>query len=321
MPQMMEHLLACVNKGLVSEPVYPVLPETFPLRIAVSAAKLTSECAPPSGGLGHRVGIGVSDTADSAGMIALMEAVERYSLQHSSRMPRKYHPQVTLGGAAEPITYERLALGVPEAKYPVSTRGAASGFDLQSASRRASYECYEHHVREQLMTCGGGTSLIGVEKIDALKEIASYLEARLRRLTLRGVIDNRGLAFVACVCSDMNGGRPTTGYAAGDELDWVSVKAAREAILQWRNMIELERNCISLEPLSKNDLEIVEGYRGAARLPEWLDADGEPWALQGRIESHDDPLAALHVVTGQRVRLFDLSAPETGICTVRVVLG
>ena len=318
---MMDHLLACVNKGLISKPVFPEIPVAFPLRIAVSAAKLTNDCAPPPDKLGHRVGIGVSDTADTAGMIAMMEAVERYSLQFQLSKPKVVSPQVTIGGEAEPIACERLLLGNPNSKELVTTRGAASGFDLQSASSRAAYECYEYYVRERLMSHGGGTRIISVETIDALSEIASFLESRLRRLVLRTVIDRRGLIFVACVCSDVDGGRPTTGYAAGNELDQVSVKAAREAILQWRNMIELERNCVSLEPLGRDDLDIVRAYRGAALLPEWLTAEGRSRDQQIGTENHDDPMEALSDVTGQRVRLFDLSEPETGIYTVRVLLG
>lgn len=318
---MMEPLLACVNRGLISKPVFPKLPENFPLRIAISAAKLTDGCAPPTGVLGHRVGIGIAGTVETAAIIAMAEAVERYSLQYSVDMPEIINPYRTLGGEAEQLARRDLVLGAPDAISQVTTRGAASGPDLRTATKHAAYECYEHFVRDQLSEAGGGASQIETGPIESLREIEIYLESRLRRINLLMHTDGPGLVFIACICSDMDGGRPTTGFAVGEELSQVSVKAVREAILQWRNMIELERNSISLDPLSVQDLEIIQAYRGATRLQKWLttgERSQEPNDLD-RVPV-EDPLEAIHTATGRRVRLFDMSDPETGICTVRVVL-
>jgi len=318
---MMEPLLDCVNSGLISKPVFPTLPEHFPLRIAISAAKLTDDCAPPPGGIGHRVGIGVSDTNESAALIAMMEATERYSLQYSTDSPEVFSPIRTLGGKAEPLGRDRIMLGSPATGYQVTTRGAASGPNLPFAVKHAAYECYEHYVRDHLSIAGGGAGIIEVSQIQALSQIAFYLTARLRRINLLMYPRQHGLVFIACICSDIDGGRPTTGFAAGEDLSQVAAKAAREAILQWRNMIELERNCISVEPLSDQDLEVVQIYRGVAPLQGWLRAV-ERMTVSNKTNAKplEDPLEAVHNATGRRVRLFDVSNHRTRIPTVRVVL-
>lgn len=270
----------------------------------------------------RRLGVGRANSAEHASFIALAEAAERYSLQFADDRPSTMTPIETVGGPADTIELSRLALGAPRVGPAVTSVGAAAGETLEDAAMRAILELLEHHHVERFE--GDRRHLPRVEpSLEAVGVHREWLDGQLRRLEFRARQFETGYWVVLSRCSDFDGGRPTTGSAAGLDPNLTVIAAAEEAIFHWRNMVALESNGVPVTPMTGPERRAFEQYRGAA-------SDGWPkrrastrqLADMHRFRADRKRLGqALARRSGTRLRLFDMTLPEVGVPVVKAHLG
>jgi ribosomal protein S12 methylthiotransferase accessory factor YcaO len=315
----MRHALdaACAS-GIISKAHLLPLPAALPFRAAVSSAALPNGCAAPPGPIPLRVGSGIGPTAEAAAFLAMTEAAERYALQYDPSRPQILDPFIVAGGAADPAPLAALTLGAPGGGE-ADSRGGAAGVSLADAAVRALYELLErHHVRED------GTLVVpfralAVDAVPALARHTAYLADQLRVLDIAVMVSPFGYSVARTLCCDADGGRPTMGSAAGAHVEGTVRRAAEEAILLWRNMVEMEARSAPVPPPGTHHGDLVRVYRGAAPIARGV--SGEPLSMLPAVPAPDAPLAQIvHATTGRRVRVFDLTAPTLDVAVARAVL-
>lgn len=311
------------RSGLVSLPVLSAVPEGFPFTVAICAVALPPGCMPPRNGTKRRLAVGRAASPEMASFVCLAEAAERYSLQFSDVRPTRVEPFEAVGGAAEPIGIDCICLGAPAAGRLVTSVGAAAGETLADAAVRAVLELLEHHHvrafeadRRHLPAADAGS----VGSLDAHRE---WLGDQLRRLDVRMRRFAPGYWVALCRCSDLDGGRPTLGSAAGTGREPTMTAAAEEALFHWRNMVALEANGVRVSAMTGAERGSFERYRGA--VPDrWRPSSVRVRAAVDRADAEPDLAAlmqALHRASGARLRLFDLTLPEVGVPVVKACLG
>lgn len=88
--------------------------------------------------------------------------------------------------------------------------------------------------------------------------------------------------------------------------------------LLWRNMIELERAGADVSGADGGTAAAIRVYRGADHLPR----SRQDLRVSACLPRRGLPCAeVIGAVTGRRVRLFDMSAPDLGVSVVRALLG
>lgn len=310
------------TSGLVSTPTLSAMPPGFPFSVAICAVSLPPGCAPPSNALKRRIAVGRARDPKHASFIALAEAAERYSLQFTDDRPSTVRPFETEGGSPDAINLSLLALGAPGGGQIITSIGAAAGETLEDAALRAVLELLEHHHLQRFES--DRRHLPRVEPSE--KDVGVYrdwLDGQLRRLEFRARQFEAGYWVVLSRCCDHDGGRPTTGSAAGVDPKLTLIAAAEEAIFHWRNMVALESNGVPISTMRGAERAAFERYRGAA-------SDGWP-TLRGRTRPLSQSLShatdrerlgqALCRSSGARLRLFDMTLPEVGVPVVKAHLG
>lgn len=315
----LQHAVRC---GFVSPPQPIPLPGDFPFRVATCAVELPEGCLPPPGPLTRRLAFGCAERAARAARLALLEGVERYSLQYRQDMPVALTPYAVAGGAAEAAPVATLALGVPGAAAPATSKGAAAGDDLEGAARRAVLELLEQHHAGDPPQPPPAFRCVVPASVAPLAALESWLEGRYRRLDLRvATCDDYFVAVAGC--SDLDGGRQTEGAAAGLNLFDALAHAAREAVFHWRAMVAFDFAGTAEETLCEDDRAALRRYRGAAGSSAWPEA--ARWAALDGDRSLATPagdlMRTLARASGQRVRLFDMTCPAIGLPVVRALLG
>ena len=316
----LEEAVAC---GFLSAPQAVDLPVGFPFYVATCAVDLPEGCLSPPGGLARRLGVGRGCSAAEAAYLALLEGVERFSLQYRSDMAVERWPLATAGGAAEPVPVAALALGAPGGSVPSTSRGAAAGADLEGAARRAVLELLEHQRCGWPLAPDAGFRRVDPAGIGRAAALAAWLEDRYRVLDLR-LARHGGRHFVALASSsDRDGGRRCEGAAAGLTLFDTLVHAAEEAVFHWRNMVALDYFGTSAAAMTPEDRAEVARYRGAAEQLSWPPM-AEPWRVDADLvleTTTSELMDELADASGQRVRLFDLTHPEIGVPVVKAFIG
>ena len=258
-------LKASVGSGFLSPPHPLGLPAALPFRAAVVTAALPAGCAAPEGPIPLRVGSGVGPDEDTAALLALAEAAERYALQYAPGRPTHLDPMWTAGGKPDAAMIQDLTLGAPE-RSGATSQGAAAGVRFEEAADRALLEVLEHqHVGENGQLSGDFVECNPGDFSEVLS-LQAFLEDQLRTLELAVHISPFGYIAVRALCRDRDGGRPTMGSAAGKDVGGTARRAAEEAILLWRNMIEIERHGRPLGALEGKQNQKIRVYRGAEQL-------------------------------------------------------
>ena len=308
-----------IQSGILSQPHTIPLPAGVPFRASVASVALPPGCTPPVGTLPLRIGSGIGPTQEVAEFLALTEAAERYALQYASDRPIQLDPVLTEGGAPASVPITELTIGAP-GRPDNTSKGAAAGVDLEDASQRALLEVLEHfHVAPEGGLVGRFTAL-DPKLISEVKPHLDYLDSQLRILELTILISPHGYCVVRALCRDFDGGRPTLGSAAGLLLGETIQRATEEALLIWRNMVEIEHRGLPTASVSGRQRRLFRIYRGANRLK--LDAPTKDPLESLEIPPGEMGLAqTLHAVTGQRVRVFDLAIPTLAVSVARVLLG
>lgn len=143
-----ERLQNAVRLGKLSRPQRVLEDLKCPVYSAICFVDLPQGTLPPPNGAPHRVALGHGRTHRDAGSLAMLEAVERYSIQHRSSLAARIFPFLARNGRAEEIATAELTLGVPGGPETTSI-GAAAGENREAAAIRAVLELLEHrHVAE-----------------------------------------------------------------------------------------------------------------------------------------------------------------------------
>lgn len=304
-------MTAAMSTGLFSKPHFPFLPTGFPMAIAISSIKLPEGCVAPHGA-SHRVAAGTGSTPETAAFRAMCEAVERYALQFQENRVGFVDPFMTVGGDPVPRMIEALCLGHPD--HETDSKGCATGESLADATDRAALEMVENLLAPDIALGPNDAIKVDPVIIPMLTPLANYLRNRLRYITLDVLTSSLGFCICRVVLADPDGGRPTFGRAAGLDIAEAALKALYEAVLSWRNMIELERNGV---PLNDPD-PLVAAYRGVTRV-----ARSDTTALLEMPElpaATMTPLEMLAKTVSRPAHVFDMSVPEIAMPVVRVVV-
>lgn len=303
--------------GHCSPPQALSTPPGFPFYIALCGVTTRKGAISPEHLLARRFATGRGATQAKADLRAVAEAAERYSIQHSDRLPKRMQPFVTVGGRAEAMATAALTLGAPGRSN--SSVGAAAGADLEDALRRAALEVLEHLHLTRLRSGADGLAALDPAGEPGIAPHVAWLAGQFRRLDIRARAFPPGYVVAVAACADLDGGRRTEGSAARPGRRRAVRAAVEEAIFHWRNMVEIERAGADPSGWPAEDLARIARYRGALPREDWPEAAGEVGDC-GRADL-EGLLAAVAVVSGQRVRAFDFTTPEVGVPVVKVVLG
>lgn len=316
---MMRRMLddACAA-GIISKPHPIKLPAALPFHAAVASVALPDGCTAPSGTIPLRAGSGIGPTAEVAGFLAMAEAAERYSLQYNPVRPPVLKPFLTVGGPAEDFPLVGLTLGAP-GHGDSDSRGGAAGFSLVDASARALYELLErHHVHKDGALVGPFHQLVP-DTIPCLSLHLDFLSDQLRILKVAVMVSPLGYIVARALCQDVNGGRSTMGSASAADFEEAVRRSTEEAVFTWRNMVEIEARGVQIPAPGTLQGDAVRMYRGAAPVSFF-----SPDACFSRAPVTpvaDAPLAeTVKMVTGRRVRMFDMTSPSLNIAVVRAIL-
>lgn len=293
-------------------------PPEFPFYIALCGVTTRNGSLPPQNLLSQRFAAGRGRTQEEANLLAVAEAAERYSIQFSDTLPACLSPFITIGGPADPVAACEITLGAPGRTN--SSVGAAAGPTLRGAVRRAALEMLEHLHLARLRGGQGELASVDPAGVPSIASHVDWLTRQFRGLEIRARAFAPGYVVAAAACADLDGARRTEGGAARRGLGSAVRAAVEEAMFHWRNMIELERSAPSLAAMAPDDRDRVARYRGALPRDSWGTAEvGGPGDV-GRADT-EGLLAAVAVLSGQRVRVFDMTAPEVGVPVVRIHLG
>ncbi len=312
-------LQGAIASKIFSKP-YPLpLPLGLPFCAAVCSVSLPAGCAPPNGSMPLRVGCGVSETIETAAFLALAEAAERHAIQYDPQRDASVKPILYAGGSADSIPFSELALGAPSGGL-VDSRGCAAGDSFSSAANRALYELLERHHVGPRGALRGSFFVLDTDAATFLEPHIAFLSSQLRELHIAVMVSPHGYSVSRVICRDLNESRCTIGSACGAKLEDTIRRAAEEAILLWRNLVEMEARSAPIPDASTNEGVLVHIYRGVARID--ASACVEKKETLPSVPALDSPIAQIvNSVTGSRVRVFNLTAPSVGVPVARAVLG
>jgi ribosomal protein S12 methylthiotransferase accessory factor YcaO len=273
-----------------------------------------------------RIGAGSALDADTARNLCLLEGIERYSLQFRTGDPE------SLASIAMPDVRRisrpigRLRLGHPslDSHAPIAdSRGCSVGAGLADAALRGLLELAEHDALEIWRARPDRFREVEPKGVtEALDQLLAWLDTNGFRLRVFEHRHGSGAIAYVAVCSDAAGKKPATGSAAGLDARSTAVHACVESVVAWLNFAEIEKNPSRIEVLSPEDRLAVESYRGAASGPEPLSREATLLPASTASAMQEEPgkaFARMVELWGIGIAVFDLSRPETGIVTARVV--
>lgn len=321
--------LAAIAAGsvgaLIGEPRVAALPSQCPASIFICPVRLPDGCLPP-GPMPCRIGAGSALDSGTARGLCLLEGIERYSLQFRAGDPESLASTAMPGTRDVSLPIEKLRLGHPSQRNggPITdSRGCSVGADLADAALRGLLELAEHDALGIWRSNPDRFHEVDPRGLtDALDGLLAWLEANGFRSRIFAHRHNSGATAYVGVCSGAAGDRPATGTAAGIDARRAAVHACVESVVAWFNLAEIEKNLSRIDDLPPEDRLDIEIYRGAVRMPnfssapEGLRSASTASTMQGR-----PSIAFRRLVEswGIEVAVFDLSRPETGIVTARVV--
>nr|AGD93222.1 hypothetical protein orf203 [uncultured bacterium] len=310
--------------GLIGEPRAVTLPPSCPVSIFVCPVRLPVGCLPP-GTMPGRIGAGSALDADTARNLCLLEGVERYSLQYRADDPPELTSAVMTGARQISRPIDTLRLGHPSQRTGgpvVDSRGCSVGANLPDAALRGLLELTEH---DALGIWRGSPERFyeidprGLEP--TLDGLLSWLGANGFRSRIFEHLHISGATAYVAVCSDADGGRPATGSAAGLDARRAAAHACVESVVAWFNLAAILKNPSRIDDLPPDDRLDVDIYRGTARGPP-LPPGAALQPANTAAAAEEQPETAFQRILngwGIEVAVFDLSRPETGIVTARVV--
>lgn len=310
--------------ALIGEPSAATLPAGCPVAIFVCPVGLPAGCVPP-GTMPCRIGAGSALDAVTARNLCLLEGIERYSLQHRAGDPEKLASVAMKGAGQLSLPVDRLRLGHPSQRAggpATDSRGCSVGTDLADAALRGLLELAEHDALGTWRSDPGRFHEIDPQGLDpALDTLLAWLAANGLRSRIFEHRHRSGAGAYVAICSDREGRRPATGSAAGLDARRAASHACVESVVAWFNLAAIEKNLSGIDSLPPEDRLDVEMYRGAIPGPE-LPSNIALRTASTSVAAKEQPGAAFRRTMeawGIRAAVFDLSRPETGMVTARVV--
>lgn len=239
-------------------------------------------------------------------------------MQYCSDLPATLDPFVTIGGEPEAAPLVELALGAPGRSN--SSVGAAAGENLEDAVSRAALETLEHLHLDRMRSGADVFAAVDPAAEPSIAAHLTWLSGQFRCIDIRVSSFSPGYCTAVAACCDLDGGRRTEGSAARTDRQEALRAATEEAIFHWRNMVELERAAPDLGAMADEDRERVARYRGALPRESWPAPGAEVGGNRGEADM-EGLLAAVAVVSGRRVRVFDFTVEEVGMPVVKIHLG
>lgn len=296
------------------------MPDRSPLKFAACGVSLPKGCEVVDSQMAHRISTGAGTNIAEASFKAGMEAIERFSIQYRHDAPKSFPTYYSSSAECHSLPSEAVLIGRPQNRFDVTTVGCAAGEDRDSAARRACLELIEHHCFAELLAGNLKLTSANTSNFGALNSLSAWLQNQLRRLDVN-LLQMSGTCYFAVVtCSDVDFGRLTLGHSASEDVDEVIFSAASEAILSWRNMVELERNGKGFAELLPEEQNLVSRYRGSApklNIPTVPSAD-EIRQFEPCIRSQMPKfLNEVEHILGRDLSLIDLTHPMVGIPVIR----
>ncbi len=316
--------VAAASIGIaVSRPSRVSLPAGCPVSAFMCVATLPAGCLSPPGPLPRRTGAGSALDTDTARDLCFLEGIERFSLQYRDGDPDEVLAADMPGCRAVSLPAWRLRLGHPaylEGAPLADSRGCAAGAALADAALRGLMELAEqdavdawHRGEVQFRPMGATVSdrpLFG---------LLAWVEEYGLRLRLLRHRHPSGAVVCIAICSDFSAERPAIGSAAGLAVAPVGLHACIEAVVAWFNLDSIERNGGVVDDTTPETRLAIETWRGVRPLPPIAGAGNEPVPAMPAPRDPEAAFAEAVAAWGIEAAVFDLSRPETGIVTARVV--
>ncbi len=309
---------------LIGNPSRVDLPGRSPLNVFVCPVRLPEGCQPPAS-MPCRVAAGAALDADAARNICLLEGIERYSLQFCDGDPP------TLASAAMPGTCEvsmaidnvRLGCsGQGDGPLLTDSRGCSVGADLADAAFRGLEELSEHESLALWKRHPEEFREVDPASLAALERLLGWLgdnDLGLRLFERRHV---SGTTTYIGICASNADGRAATGSASGLDAHDAAIHACLEGVVAWFNLAALAERSTELAELAPEDRDMVTAFLApAARSHHMRPRAGLPAVSAARpVDTHpQEAFGDMVRRWGGKVAVFDLSRPETGIVTARVM--
>lgn len=309
----------------IGAPAAVRLPDGCPVHLFACPVFLTPGCLPPPGPFEFRIGAGAALDRETARDLCLLEAIERFSLQHGDGDPDTMAAARLPGARDAVLAASLLRLGHPAQRTggPVAdSRGCSVGADLPDAALRGLLELIEHEALARWRSGEARYRRVDINELDRwLHPLRDWLDSARLRLRLIEHRHESGAWVYVAVCADASDLRPATGSAAGLEPGSAAVRACLEAVVAWLNIAEIERRGTAGTDLPDEARLDVAGFRGLEPLPS-LPEEPATGLAAGVETTTDDPAAAFEGLVRRwriDVAVFDLTRAETRLATARVV--
>jgi hypothetical protein len=183
-------------------------------------------------------------------------------------------------------------------------------------------ELLEHHHVGDPPWPDGSFRHVDPTPVPELAALVSWAEDLYRRLDLRLARYDDYFAALAGF-SDLDGGRRTTGAAAGLALYDTLIHAAQEAVFHWRNMVALDHAGTTASMLNEENRADFARYRGSPPPRAWPESQAaDPLDRDEILTTTSRALmGSLAEASGLRVRLFELTHPAIEVSVVKALTG
>jgi ribosomal protein S12 methylthiotransferase accessory factor YcaO len=299
------------------------LPDGCPIATFVCAATLPDGCLSPPGPLPRRIGAGSALDVATARDLCLLEGIERFSLQYRDGDPDQIEAVDMPGCRQASLPTWRLRLGHPaylEGRRLADSRGCAAGAGLADAALRGLLELAEHEAVEAWHRGEAPFSTMDAAALDeTLYALVAWLKEAGLRLRLLRHRHRSGAVVCVAICMDASGARPAIGSAADLAVGPAALHACLEAVVTRYNLVAIENKGRDLDETTPETRFAVEIWRGLRALPPNAEAADEPVPAVPAALDPETALAELLAAWGIEAAVFDLTRPETGITTVRMV--
>ncbi|MEM7442238.1 MAG: YcaO-like family protein [Pseudomonadota bacterium] len=321
--------------SLLSRPAPIDLPDELGLHAAAVAVSLPAGCQPPPGPIGYRLAAGWGETAEEAATKALLEGVERYSIQYQNNDPPVLSPVHAYGTESRFVPSTSLLLGhrdaaeVSDDAKLVTSVGSAAGVNVEDAGLRALLENFEYAARTAWLASKPDGIALAIDGSPILCQLRDALDKYGRRMALYAVMPARGVVAVMCINCGQDGSGAVVASASSTDLATACRHASVEAAMLWRNMMAMAKQGLVLDTISPTDRQHVVRYLQGWPSAAWpSDEDLRPlgvaaYDLNVPAKPLDTPPTLAEVAAAADVPclLFDLTRAEAGVPVARVMMA
>ena len=308
--------------GIISSPQMYAQPDDFPFHIAIAKIRPREGGSLPANTLKKRISTGFAWNLEEAKFLARCEGIERYSIQYSNQIQQSADSILSSGARLRRINIEEITIGSPSTEKEISSIGAACGSSKEMAIQNSLLEILEHHVKQNFSQYGLISSRINPRSIDSLIPVLNWLDSQFKNLEITVFQFSDGISVSKVALSDLSGARTTYGSAAALDIEKAATKACQEAILFWRNMIQLELNGIVARNLPAEENQALMNYRTSVYQPQISNSLVIDLPINQNKPTNitcESLISVISKIIEKEIQVFDLTDPDLGIPTVKAV--